>query len=194
MVKGGVLDAAAKLMCAHGYRAMTMRQLASALGIQAGSLYNHVQSKEELLWEIVRIVGQAFLAAAENARRETDPIHRLCVLVEGHIGVIADRFDWSHVFVEEWKELSPYYREQVLSMRRAYEQAWQEAVAEGIRSGVFAVPADSVGLTVKFLLGALNWMHQWYRPDGPLAPAEMVHVFSTLALAAVGAQVRPRES
>jgi AcrR family transcriptional regulator len=173
-------------MSLYGYRGMTMRQLASALGLRAGSLYNYVHSKEQLLWEIVRLVSDEFLATASSARAEPDPVRRLRKLTEGHVRVIANHMSWSKVFVDEWKELSPPLRDRVLEMRRSYEVTWKQAIEEGIRQGKFSVAPALVSLTAKFLLGALNWMPQWYRPEGAMSLDAIAEAYCRLALAAVG--------
>ncbi|MCS6867827.1 MAG: TetR/AcrR family transcriptional regulator [Thermus sp.] len=177
-----ILHVAGKLFSQRGYHATSMRELAKELNLQGGSLYAHIASKEELLLEVVRQAAARFLAVLEGL--EGDPVAKVRALVRGHLRVIAEELPRATVFFHEWKHLSPPLLEEAKALRRRYEEGVQGVIQEGVEKGVFRV--ESVRLATLFLLSALNWTYQWYRPEGPLSPEELGEIYARMALRALG--------
>ncbi|AEV16273.1 Transcriptional regulator, tetR [Thermus sp. CCB_US3_UF1] len=177
-----ILHVAGKLFSQRGYHATSMRDLAKELNLQGGSLYAHIASKEELLLEVVRQAAARFLAVLEGL--EGDPVAKVRALVRGHLRVIAEELPRATVFFHEWKHLSPPLLEEAKALRRRYEEGVQGVIQEGVEKGVFRV--ESVRLATLFLLSALNWTYQWYRPEGPLSPEELGEIYARMALRALG--------
>lgn len=182
--KQEILTAASELFSQRGFHATSIRHLARALGVQGGSLYAHISSKEELLVEIVRRAAERFLAVRD--RLAGSPVQKLRTLVRAHLEVIAQEQASATVFFHEWKFLPEEKRRQVLAWRDAYERLVQEVVEEGVLAGVFRV--ENPRLATLFLLSALNWTYQWYRKDGPLSLEELSEEYARLALSALGAR------
>lgn len=182
--KQEILTTASKLFSQKGFHATSIRHLAKALGVQGGSLYAHISSKEELLVEIVRRAAERFLAIGEAL--SGSPVEKLKKLVRKHLEVIAEEQASATVFFHEWKFLPEEKRRQVLLWRDAYERLVQRVVEEGVERGVFRV--ESPRLATLFLLSALNWTYQWYRKDGPLSLEELSEEYARLALRALGAK------
>lgn len=179
-----ILHVAGHLFSQRGYHATSIRDLARALNLQGGSLYAHIASKEELLLEVVRQAAQKFQEVLEGLKG--DPVEKLKALVRGHLRVIAEELPRATVFFHEWKHLSPPYLEEAKALRRRYEEGVQRVVEEGVRAGVFRV--EDVRLATLFLLSALNWTYQWYRPDGPLSLEELSEAYAGMLLRALGAE------
>lgn len=182
--KQEILTTASKLFSQKGFHATSIRHLARALGVQGGSLYVHISSKEELLVEIVRRAAERFLAIGETL--SGSPVEKLKKLVWKHLEVIAEEQASATVFFHEWKFLPEDKRRQVLLWRDAYERLVQRVVEEGVEARVFR--AESPRLSTLFLLSALNWTYQWYRKDGPLSLEELSEEYARLALSALGAK------
>ncbi|MEJ5337245.1 MAG: TetR/AcrR family transcriptional regulator [Thermus sp.] len=179
-----ILTVAGHLFSQRGYHATSIRDLARALNLQGGSLYAHIASKEELLLEVVRQAAQKFQEVLEGLTG--DPVAKLKALVRGHLRVIAEELPRATVFFHEWKHLSSPYLEEAKALRRRYEEGVQRVVEEGVRAGVFRV--EDVRLATLFLLSALNWTYQWYRPDGPLSLEELSEAYAGMLLRALGAE------
>lgn len=179
-----ILHTAGELFSQRGYHAASMRELARQLNLQGGSLYAHINSKEELLIAVVRQAADRFLAVLEGLKG--DPESKLRALVRGHLTVIAEELPRATVFFHEWKHLSPPLLEEAKALRRRYEQGVQALIAEGVAQGVFAVP--NLRLATLFVLSALNWSYQWYQPAGPLSLAELAESYAQLILRALGAK------
>ena len=185
--EGELLRVATHLFREKGYHNTSMQDLASALDIQKASLYHYIESKEELLFRILDY-GSRLLRDRVEEVRATDlpPAEKLRLALENHAISIMENIDLFSVFLNEYRNLSPPRRQQILEVRRQYEQAMMEILEEGIASGDFR-PVD-VGMTVKGLLGMLNWTHQWFSPNGPLSPQEIAATLVDLALYGVMAR------
>uniref|UniRef100_A0A7C2C2K0 TetR/AcrR family transcriptional regulator n=1 Tax=Thermus islandicus TaxID=540988 RepID=A0A7C2C2K0_9DEIN len=183
-----ILQMAGHLFSQRGYHATSIRDLAKALNLQGGSLYAHIASKEELLLEVVRQAAERFQRVLEELPPES-PVAKVKALVRGHLRVIAEELPRATVFFHEWKHLSPPLLEEAKALRRRYEEGVQAVVEEGVRAGVFRV--ESVRLATLFVLSALNWPYQWYRPDGPLSLEELSEAYAKLVLRALGAAASP---
>uniref|UniRef100_A0A7C6E554 TetR/AcrR family transcriptional regulator n=1 Tax=Thermus tengchongensis TaxID=1214928 RepID=A0A7C6E554_9DEIN len=175
---------AGHLFSQRGYHATSMRELAKHLNLQGGSLYAHITSKEELLLEVVRQAAERFLKVLEGLKG--DPVAKLKGLVRGHLGAIAQELPRATVFFHEWKHLSPPLLEEAKALRRRYEEGVQAVIQEGMEQGVFRV--DNLRLATLFVLSALNWTYQWYRPDGPLSLEELSEAYATHILRALGVE------
>ena len=182
---------AGRLFSRRGYYGTSIRDIATALRLQGGSLYAHIAAKEELLWEIVDEAAQAFLSGLEPiVRSEQPPLEKLRQAVAAHLRVVTERQDAAVVFNHEWRALSPKRRQAVLALRDAYEGLFREILAEGQRTGVFRADLD-VPLVTRFILTALNGVAVWYRPKGPLSPEQIAAAF--VDWAARGLLADPKE-
>ncbi|ADW21834.1 MULTISPECIES: TetR/AcrR family transcriptional regulator [Thermus] len=179
-----ILTIAGHLFSQRGYHATSMRELAKHLNLQGGSLYAHITSKEELLLEVVRQAAERFLKVLEGLKG--DPVAKLKGLVRGHLEVIAQELPRATVFFHEWKHLSPPLLEEAKALRRRYEEGVQAVIQEGMEQGVFQV--ENLRLATLFVLSALNWTYQWYRPEGPLSLEELSEAYATLILRALGVE------
>lgn len=173
-----ILRAAGRLFSQRGYYGTSIRDIARAIRLQGGSLYAHIASKEELLWEIVDEAAQAFLSGLEPiVRSEHPPLEKLRRAVAAHLRVVTERQDAAVVFNHEWRALSPKRRSEILARRDAYEALFREILQEGIEAGVFRADLD-VPLLTRFILTALNGVAVWYNPKGPLSPAQIAEAFT----------------
>jgi len=179
-----ILQMAGHLFSQRGYHATSIRDLAKALNLQGGSLYAHIASKEELLLEVVRQAAARFQEVLEGLP-EAGPRERLVALVKGHLRVIAEELPRATVFFHEWKHLSPPLLKEAKALRDRYEEGVQRVIAEGVEKGVFQV--DNPRLATLFLLSALNWTYQWYRPEGPMSLEEFSEAYAGMALKVLGA-------
>ncbi len=179
--KAQIYSTASTLFSERGYPATTVRDIARELKMQAGSLYAHIESKEDVLWEIVDRAAEQFLSAVEPiVASERPPAEKLREMVRAHVGVVADNLPDATIFLHEWKFLGEERRTSVAERRNRYENLYRQVVEEGIRSGDFA-PADPK-MAALLVLSAVNWLPQWYNPVGPLSPTDIADRFSELIL------------
>src|SRR5436309_15266371 len=114
--------AAARLFAEKGYHGTSIGDLAQALGVQKGSLYAHIESKADLLWEVASEGAAAFHAALDRVPEDGPVVERIRAALRGHLGVVAEQLDIATVFTREWRYLQGERREQFLAERRRYEE------------------------------------------------------------------------
>lgn len=179
--KEQIYSTARSLFSERGYPATTVRDIAREMNMQAGSLYAHIDSKEDVLWEIVSRAAEQFLAVVEPiANSNRQPADKLREMVRAHVVVLADNLADATVFLHEWKFLGSERREAIAALRNRYEGFYRQVVDEGTHTGDFA-PADPK-MAALLVLSAFNWMPQWYSPSGPLSPREVADAFVDLIL------------
>ncbi|WP_422880128.1 TetR/AcrR family transcriptional regulator [Nocardioides aromaticivorans] len=161
----------------RGYAATSLREIAAAVGIQVGSLYNHIDGKHQLLRDMMLAIMDELLAAIEAALDgSTDPVERLEQALDCHI-----RFHATHsraVFIgnSELRSLEPEERRQVSGRRRAYEQVLIDLVNDLGDCG----RADVIDakLQVFSIVAIGTHVASWYRPGAGLALDDVVAVYT----------------
>lgn len=169
---------ATALFRARGYAATSMRELATALGLEAGSLYSHIKSKEEILHRVCFGLAAEFFTGFDAATAESAaPVAtQLRQAIEAHVRVLTRDSAASAVFLHEWRHLSEPARTEFLALRDRYEAGFRNLIAHGLTTGELHTPdAAFAALT---LLASLNWLPNWYRPDGKLNPDEIAHLLA----------------
>ena len=173
---------AARLFSERGYHGTSMQHLAEALGLQRGSLYAHIGSKEDLLFDVVNEGADRFLArGAEAIEAAGTGAERLRRLLVGHVETAIEHLDAATVFLNEWRYLSSDLRSIVQDKRDRYEAMVRRIIDDGIAAGEFRPDAD-VRFAARLVLSAGNWVYAWYRPGGELGPSEIGEKFAELLL------------
>ncbi|MFC4452700.1 TetR/AcrR family transcriptional regulator [Deinococcus sonorensis] len=177
-----IYEVAGQLFSERGYHGTSMRDLAARLGIQGGSLYAHIASKEELLVELVERAAHQFDEALFSlSAADLPPEAKLREAMRRHLEVVAQNMDSATVFFHEWKHLSPPAYQRVTAWRDTIDHFYRELIQEGIRSGDFRADLD-VKMSAYLVLSAVNWAYTWYRPGGSLTPGQVVDQFGQMLL------------
>jgi AcrR family transcriptional regulator len=186
-----ILDAATALFYERGYHATTMREVASAVGIKAGSLYNHVPGKQELLFRIARGTMDELLEGGRAAVASHDaPREQLRALVAFHVVYHAERRHQARVADEQLDALEPALRTVVVEARDAYAGLFKAVLDEGRLAHGWRVPSTSV---ITFAIGGMcTHVDAWYREEGPLSAQEIASMYADFVLAALEAQPSSR--
>jgi AcrR family transcriptional regulator len=184
--EAAIRAAAETLIARHGYEAVSMRQLATEVGVQAAALYRYFPTKEDLLFTLMREHMQQLAAAWEKARPATDdPARRLAAFVANHIRFHVMRRHSTHVSNMELRSLSRERLSAVLKMRSAYEKELRAILRDGAEQGVFAV--DDVGLTAMAIIQMTTGVIVWFRPDERLSVGEVTETYLAMTMRLVGA-------
>ncbi|WP_369680880.1 TetR/AcrR family transcriptional regulator [Pseudomonas gingeri] len=165
--RGKLLQTAAHLFRNKGYERTTVRDLASAIGIQSGSIFHHFKSKDEILRAVMEetihyntALMRASLAEAASLRE------RVLALIRCELqSIMGGTGEAMAVLVYEWRSLSPEGQAKVLALRDVYEQIWLQVLGEARDAGYIK---GDVFITRRFLTGALSWTTTWFRPQGSL--------------------------
>jgi len=174
-------DAASTLFRERGYAATSVRDIASALNLQGGSLYAHVASKEDVLWSIVCRAADRFNAeVGPAAASDASPADRLRSMIRGHVAVVTSYQKDAAVFLHEWRFLSEERRDQLAARRDGYEALFRQVISDGISAGNFR-PVDP-RLTAMAILSTLNGIPTWFSSTGPLTPTNIAEHHADLFL------------
>jgi AcrR family transcriptional regulator len=154
--------AAARLFAEKGYHGTSIGDLAQAMGVQKGSLYAHIASKEDLLWQVASEGAAAFHAALDAVPEDEPAAERIRLALRAHLRVVAEQLDVATVFVREWRYLEGERRERFLAERRRYEERLRAIFHEGVERGELRTDLDEA-TAVLFALSAANWAYTWLR-------------------------------
>src|ERR687886_1911726 len=154
---------AARLFAEKGYHGTSIGDLADALGVQKGTLYSHIASKADLLWEVAREGSAAFHAALDAVPDDGPAVERIRAALRAHLRVVAEQLDVATVFVREWRYLDGERRERFVEERRRYEERFRALFREGRERGELRTDLDDATATL-LALSAANWAYTWLRP------------------------------
>src|ERR671929_1067547 len=151
---------AARLFAEKGYHGTSIGELADAMGVQKGSLYAHIASKQDLLYETMREGAAAFHAALDAIPDELPAVEKIRLALRGHLRVVAEQLDVATVFVQEWRYLEGERRDEIVAERRRYEERIRTLFREGRDLGELRTDLDESAAAV-LVLSALNWAYTW---------------------------------
>lgn len=176
-----ILDAALALFYAQGYHATSMQDLADAVGLQKGSLYHYIRSKEDLLYPLIEQTLEGYVRDLEAiVASGGSAAERLRRAVTAHVERVARFGDMMTVFISEGRHLKPDEQDRVRALSGRYRRMLEDLIREGADTGEFRT--GDPALATMALLGACNWLPQWYRPDGRATPAQIAEEFIKLFL------------
>jgi AcrR family transcriptional regulator len=179
-------EAAIRLFGERTYPVVGMRDISEAVGILPGSLYVHIRKKEDILFRIVQRGIQNYLdviaSAAASGRSAPD---KLRAAIVAYVRVLAGTLPQTRVAFHQWTYLSPPLREQVVDLRRQYENLFTRIVTDGIEKKEFrAVPNSRIAVLA--IIGMLNSATEWFSPDGGLSAEEVGQLLADSALSGLG--------
>lgn len=178
-----IIKTAGQLFREKGYEGTSVRDLADAVGLQSGSLFFHFGSKEEILVSLLEGgLKRAVAIVDRHLANASSPEEKLSAILHGHLqAILAEERDAFYVVLRDWRTLSPPSRKKVIALRDEYESHIARALEELAQTGL--IP-NNTRLFRLFLLGALNWTVQWYRPDGNLTIEQLADGFLELMVSA----------
>src|SRR3954465_1732447 len=156
--------AAARLFAEKGYHGTSIGDLAGAMGVQKGSLYAHIDSKADLLWEVAHDGAVAFHAALDGVPENLPATEKIRPALRAHLRVISEQLEIATVFIREWRYLEGDRREEFLAERRRYEDRFRSLYREGRELGELRTDLDD-GTATLLALSAANWAYTWIRLD-----------------------------
>lgn len=164
-----------------GFAATTMRDIATGLGMEAASLYSHIKGKDELLDTICFGMAEKFLEGI----REVNDIYfnaseKLRMAVRNHVRIACHSTAGGKVFMDEWRNLPEPRLTEFKWMRNEYEEGFRDILKTGETEGLFNEVDEK--FAVLTILGAINWVSEWYRPDGAMKPDQIADRLSSFVL------------
>jgi AcrR family transcriptional regulator len=154
---------AARLFAQKGYHGTSIGDIAEAMGVQKGSLYAHIASKEDLLYETMREGADAFHAELDAIPEDAPAVEKIRLALRGHLRVVAEQLDVATVFVQEWRYLEGARHDEIVAERRRYEERIRDLFREGRELSELRSDLDEAA-AVLLLLSAANWAYTWLQP------------------------------
>ena len=181
-----ILRTAARLFQQRGYDATSMNDVAAALKLSKGGLYHHFQSKDEILFEIMNhameITQERVLSPVRSI---ADPEERLRALIRLHIEVVLSPRDREiTVMLHENHPLPPSLRKRINARKKDYIHFLENLMAE-LQKSRRASGRVSPRAAAFALLGMINWIYQWYKPEGNLQAQTLIPQFTDLILGGI---------
>ena len=164
--RADIVRAAGRLFHEKGYSATTIRDIAGAVGMRSGSPFYHFKTKHDMLRAVVlEGIGAIDDAVAQAANSGKSPRATFEAMLRAHLGQLlgAEGRDFAATLLHETRHLNPEVQAELVALKDRYESMWQKALKDLKCAGLIA---DDSQVARLFLLGALNWTVQWYRPDG----------------------------
>ena len=167
-----IIQKASGMFREKGFPATSMRDLAESVGIEAASLYNHIQSKAEILQEIIfRAANECnvHLDHVENTQMLSS--RRIEALIRFHVQMMLNRFDDYYVMINEWHHLSEPYLTTFTTQRRSYVQRLESIIQEGIRLRELRPVMPYVAMLT--ILSSVRGLEFWHRSNKRISPQEI---------------------
>jgi AcrR family transcriptional regulator len=168
-----ILETAARLICARGYEGTSMQEIAAACRMTKAGLYHHVQSKEQLLLDIMDYGMDVFEEQVlSKVQGIEDPLERLRTCMRLNIGLVTR--GWSKevtIILHEHATLTGEARAHIDGRKKHYVRFLEDSFAEAVRLGRIR-PVQPTVAAFSFL-GMVLWLYKWFQPDGKLTEAEI---------------------
>jgi len=165
-----ILHAALQAFRRNGYHTTTLGDIAIHLGVRKTALYHYFPDKEAILYECHRRSLAELERLLEEARSLDSAAERLSFLIREHVRVMTDTLEGSPLAFEV-TALSDAHQREVISARDRYERELRRTIDAGARAGEFRELNSKVAVFA--ILGAINWIARWYRPEGSLHADEI---------------------
>ncbi|MBC5762963.1 TetR/AcrR family transcriptional regulator [Ramlibacter sp. GTP1] len=163
-----ILLEASRLFRHHGYAATTLREVADAAGIKAGSIYYHFESKEQILGEVLDKGIQAVIVAVrervEALPKSATSRAKVAAAIEGHLWGLLHHGDFTSANIRIYGQIPLTAKNRHRKVRREYADYWDALLDEAMSRGELR---RDIGATIArlFVIGALNWTVEWYNPQ-----------------------------
>lgn len=178
-----IRDHARRLFARQGYAAVSMRQIAAAVGVQAGTLYAYTPDKQALLFDLLESHMRHLLEQWTDV--PGNPLGRLERFVRFHIDTSLDHADTVFLAYMELRNLTPDNFARIAALRSRYEAALETILRDGVAAGVMRM--DDPRLATMAIIAMLTGVTNWYREGGRLDRRRIGDVYWGLARGAVGA-------
>lgn len=165
-----ILDQTAKLLRMNGYASTSLRDIAAAMGMKAGSLYYYFASKEELaetiMTEGIDRVREAVKKALAAQPANADPLDNIAVAIKAHLMALHVSGDYASANIRCFTHVPDEMKLRMRKVRKRYEADWRKLIGTAREAGRLAEDVDDDALRY-VLFGAMNWTLEWLRRGNP---------------------------
>jgi len=165
--KEEIIVVASQLFKERGYNAVSMRDIAKAMGMKAASLYNHIDGKQEILSTLILKVAEEFTEGMKKVMiSKNTPIEKIERIIEIHIDITIDYSEGLAALNNDWMHLEKEDLTSFVKMREEYEENFRSIIKSGIELGEIKPRHPEVILFS--ILSTLRTLYLWYQKRGKL--------------------------
>lgn len=163
-----ILDAAAHTFLEKGYAATRLSDIATAAGMQAGSIYYHFDSKEQIMAAVLDIGIRGVMEAVRDDVEALGPQaswrERIRTAITAHLRLLLRRGDFTAADIRNYGQLPEGLRDRHLQARTEYGEYWRGLLTGAHEAGELRADVN-LSLLRMLILGAMNWSLEWYDAD-----------------------------
>jgi AcrR family transcriptional regulator len=157
-----IIEKAARLFREKGFGAASMRDIAETVGVEAASLYNHIQSKSEILQAICFKIANEFISHLEEMERSGEPnLKKMETIIRFHIRMMLEQYEYVYISDHEWRHLPEPYLSNFLNQRRSYRKRLGDIIEAGIEKNEMKTIEPYVAVLT--ILSAISGIESWQR-------------------------------
>lgn len=187
MSRDAILESAAQVIRQKGFHGASMQDIADAVDLQKASLYHHFESKQEILLELLdRALAMLTERMAELPGLDLPADEKLRRGMRTYLQALNEHRDLVSVLLLEHRSLEPEFHARHIPNRDRFEKIWRDLLQQGVKDGSFE--CENIPLTVRGLLGVMNWTITWYNPDGKLSIEQVSDHFAQVFLHGISAK------
>lgn len=170
--KKQILLSAINIIKQRGFDKATMEEIAAGLLMTKASLYYYFQNKEDLLYQCHNLVlNQNIESAKEIISQPLAIEEKFKEMIKLHLNFALDEKETFNLIFETEAIFSRENYKEIVKLRKFYTSLWESLISEGVNEGVFLETKPY--LTTMLILGSLNWVHEWYKPQGTYKKKEI---------------------
>ncbi|MDA9673082.1 TetR/AcrR family transcriptional regulator [Paracoccaceae bacterium] len=183
LTKPKISEIALHLFAERGYAAVSMRQIASKVGLQAGALYNYFPDKQTILADLLINHMENLLQTWHKQKLPQKPDKLLEFFVDFHIEYHLNRPEEVFIAYMELRNLNPDNFQKIEKLRNKYERILSKILTVGVNKNLFS--CENTKVTSLAIIGMLKEVHTWYKKGGKISVPEMKSIYREIVLKAV---------
>lgn len=179
--KEEILRSAAKIVSKKGLQGATMEDIASELLMTKGSLYYYFKNKDDLMYQCHELVLSTAITRLEtHLHEDISSVEKLKKAIATHIEFAIKEKEIFNLIIKPQETFPEGFLTPILKIRQQYSEIFDRIINEGIEKGEFTITETKMARMM--ILGALNWIQQWYSPEGNYTKEEISGIYSEYLL------------
>ena len=183
LTKPKISEIALNLFAERGYAAVSMRQIASKVGLQVWALYNYFPDKQTILSELLINHMENLLKTWDKQKLPKKSDKLLEFFVDFHIEFHLNRPEEVFIAYMELRNLNPDNFQKIEKLRNKYERILSEILTVGVKDNLFSCKETKV--TSLAIIGMLKEVNTWYKKGGKISVPEVKRIYQEIVLKAV---------
>lgn len=162
-----ILQSALLVLAEKGYHGTTMEDIASHLLMTKGALYYYFKDKQELVYESqLKLLSRSIENVSNVCKAEEPAVHKLKQIIKSHVSYLVENRAGFELMAKPEEIFSATQLREIYRLREQYAEHYDLLLRDGMEDGSFTIQADEVKIVRNLVLGAMNWVTQWYSPHG----------------------------